>query len=103
MRNDSTVKVGLAQISPVWLQKKQTIEKIINFLERGGHEQCDLIIFGEACLPGYPFWISLTNGAEFNSSVQKEIYAHYVRNSVQIEKGNKHIQLLFLIFTLMGV
>jgi len=36
---------------------------------------------------GYPFWIGLTNGAEWNSSVQKEIHAHYVQNSITIEKG----------------
>ena len=38
-------------------------------------------------LPGYPFWLGLTNGAEFNSTVQKELHAHYLRNSIQIEAG----------------
>ncbi|NOX65618.1 MAG: carbon-nitrogen hydrolase family protein, partial [Chlorobi bacterium] len=47
----------------------------------------ELIVFGEGLLPGYPFWLSLTNGSEFNSTVQKEIHAHYIRNSIQIEAG----------------
>ena len=38
-------------------------------------------------LPGYPFWTSLTNASEWNSKKQKEIHAHYIRNSVTIEKG----------------
>lgn len=87
MNNKSTLKLGLAQISPVWLNKKKTIEKIKKFIIQAGTKKCELIVFGESILPGYPFWLSLTNGSEFNSSVQKEIHAHYIRNSIQIEAG----------------
>ena len=87
MKNEQSLKVGLAQISPVWLDKKRTLEKINDYISRAGKQDCDLVIFGEGLLPGYPFWLSLTNGAEFNSPVHKEIHAHYVRNSVQVEKG----------------
>jgi nitrilase len=31
--------------------------------------------------------LSLTNASEFNSKIQKEIHAHYIRNSIQIEAG----------------
>ena len=81
------LKVALAQISPVWLNVSKTKKKIKSFIAEAGDQQCDLVVFGEGLLPGYPFWLSLTNSAEFNSSVQKEIYAHYVRNSIQIEAG----------------
>ncbi|HAI44238.1 MAG TPA: carbon-nitrogen hydrolase, partial [Maribacter sp.] len=50
-------------------------------------DNCELVVFGEALLPGYPFWVSMTNGAQFDSKVQKEIHAHYIKNSVQIEAG----------------
>jgi nitrilase len=39
-------------------------------------------------LPGYPFWVANTNGAAFNSTLQKEIHRHYVQNSIQVEKGD---------------
>ena len=81
------LKVALAQIAPVWLQKEQTIQKIENAIINAAKEKAELIVFGEALLPGYPFWIGLTNGAAWNSSVQKEIHAHYVQNSITIEKG----------------
>lgn len=87
MQNMNTLKVALAQISPVWLNKSKTLDKIKASLAEAGAKECDLVVFGEGLLPGYPFWLSLTNGAEFNSAVQKEIHAHYVRNSVQIEAG----------------
>ena len=55
-------------------------------------EKCQLVVFGEALLSGYPFWIELTDGARFNSPVQKEIHAHYLKNAIQIEAG--HLQPL---------
>jgi nitrilase len=87
MNTSNFLKVALAQISPIWLDKKQTIEKIKNTIENASKEKAELIVFGEALLPGYPFWIGLTNGATWNSSIQKEIHAHYVQNSITIEKG----------------
>ena len=86
MKNN-LLKVALGQISPVWLNKEKTIEKIQKSIVDASKENCELIVFGEALLPGYPFWVSLTDGAAWDSKVQKEIHAHYVRNSITIEKG----------------
>jgi len=88
MKNDSTLKIGLAQIAPVWLDKEKTLTKIESYVRNAGKEKCELVVFGEALLPGYPFWLSLTNGTAFNSKIQKELHAHYIRNAVQIEKGD---------------
>lgn len=88
MDSNLKLKVAIAQISPVWLNKEKTIEKISHAINDAGKQSCDLITFGEALLPGYPFWVSLTNGADFNSKVQKEIHAHYIRNAVSIQEGN---------------
>jgi nitrilase len=85
---NNLLKVALAQISPVWLDKNKTIEKVKSYIEYAGKQQCNLIAFGEGLLPGYPFWLSLTNGSSFNNKVQKEIHAHYIRNAVQIEAGD---------------
>lgn len=86
--NDELLKVGLCQITPVWLNKEKTILKIIDYLQKAAFEKCDLAAFGECVLPGYPFWIDFTNGAEFNSDIQKEMYAHYLQEAVEIEKGD---------------
>jgi len=84
---DAMLKIGLAQISPVWLNKKLTIEKIKIYISQAGQEGCELLVFGEGLLPGYPFWLSFMDGAEFESKIQKEMYAHYARNAVQVESG----------------
>ncbi len=80
--------VGAAQIAPVWLDRDQTLAKIIDYVEPAADQGCHLVAFGEALLPGYPFWIERTDGARFNSPMQKEIHAHYMHNAVQIEAGH---------------
>ncbi len=82
------LKVGIAQIAPVWLNREQTLEKIIRYTKLAGDDGCQLVAFGEALLPGYPFWIELTDGARFNSRVQKDLHAHYMDQAVQIEAGH---------------
>lgn len=81
------LKVGLAQIAPVWLDKIATLQKIEETIVEAAKNNTELIIFGEALLPGYPFWLAHTNGAAWDLTVNKEIHAHYVRNSIQIETG----------------
>jgi len=82
------LKVGIAQISPVWLNREKTLDKIIQNVNSAAQKGCEFVVFGEALLPGYPFWIELTDGAHFNSPVQKEIHAHYVKNAIQVEAGH---------------
>ena len=84
----TTLKIALAQIAPVWLDKIATLEKIENSIIQAAVEKCELIVFGEALLPGYPFWLALTGGAEWNTTLNKELHAHYVSNSICIEKGD---------------
>lgn len=95
MDNQENLKIGMAQIAPVWLNKEKTIDKIKSYLIDAGNKKCDLLVFGEGILPGYPFWLSFTNGAEFNSTIQKKLYAHYLKNSIQIEKGDL-VEICFL-------
>ena len=80
--------LGIAQIAPVWLNREKTLDKIIAYVHSAAQKGCQLVVFGEALLPGYPFWIELTDGARFNSALQKEIHAHYMQNAVQIEAGH---------------
>ena len=68
---DNTLKIGMAQIAPVWLDKQGTINKVEQSIIEASREGCELIVFGEALLPGYPFWLALTGGAEWDKKVNK--------------------------------
>ena len=85
---EETLNIGLCQVAPYWLNKEKTTHKIIEYLEHAASAECDLAVFGECLLPGYPFWLEHTEGATFNSEVQKEIYAHYLQEAVNISKGD---------------
>ena len=85
---NNTLKIALAQIAPVWLDKKRTLEKVEQSIIDAANEGCELIVFGEGLVPGYPFWLALTGGAEWDTKVNKELHAHYIRNSIQIEAGD---------------
>lgn len=87
-RKNDSLTVGLAQIAPIWLQREQTLQKMAVYAEQAAQEGCELVTFGEALVPGYPFWIERTDGARFNSDVQKEIHAHYMDQAIQIEAGH---------------
>ncbi|HZH01015.1 MAG TPA: nitrilase-related carbon-nitrogen hydrolase, partial [Flavisolibacter sp.] len=82
------LNVAISQIAPVWLNKQKTTAKILAQIEEAGAKDCQLVVFGEGLLPGYPFWVELTDGARFNSKLQKEIYAHYFLQAVQIGEGD---------------
>ncbi len=83
-----TLTIALAQLAPVWLNKKATLRKMEEAIREAARQKANLVCFGETLLPGYPFWLDLTDGARFNSSVQKDIFAHYLREAVSIEAGD---------------
>ena len=86
--SETSIKVGMAQIAPVWLQRDATLDKIVAWIADAADQKCDLIVFGEALVPGYPFWVERTDGAKFESGLQKELFAHYLRQGVCIEDGD---------------
>ncbi len=86
--NIELLTVGLAQIAPVWLNRSKTLEKVKTYVELAAKQGCHLVIFGEALVPGYPFWLELTEGSRFNSPLQKSIFAEYAAQAVQPEAGH---------------
>jgi nitrilase len=83
-----TLTIALGQIAPIWLQRDATLAKVIDWIGKAATENCALVVFGEALVPGYPFWVARTDGAKFESDLQKSLYAHYVDQGVTIENGD---------------
>lgn len=82
------LRVSLAQIAPCWLDKAATLAKVEDFVGQAAGQGSQLVAFGEALLPGYPFWPDLTDGARFESSLQKDLFAHYSSQAVDIDAGD---------------
>lgn len=83
-----TLTVGLAQIAPVWLDREATLAKVVDWIGQAAAAGCGFVAFGEALVPGYPFWIEHTDGARWESALQKDIHAHYLDQAVQVEAGH---------------
>ncbi len=82
------INVALAQIAPIWFDRVATLEKVNQYIVEAAQQKSQLVVFGEALVPGYPFWIERTHGAKFNSELQKNIQAEYAKQAVQIERGD---------------
>ncbi len=80
--------VGLAQVAPIWFRRDETLDKIADCVTLAASNDCQLVVFGEALVPGYPFWIERTDGARFNDPKQKAIHARYLQEGVVIERGD---------------
>lgn len=88
MPSAAPFRVALAQIAPVWLDRAATAAKIVAAIDDAAAQRAKLVVFGEALLPGYPFWVEHTDGARFEDDLQKALYAHYCEQAVVPERGD---------------
>jgi len=88
MASSDKLRVGLAQIAPVWIDKTATIRKVCEKIDAAARAGAGLVCFGEGLVPGYPFWPELTDGAVFDSAKQKRLFSHYSTQAVSIESGD---------------
>lgn len=79
--------VAIAQIAPVWLDRAATLAKIVERVAEASRSGARLVTFGEGILPGYPFWIEHTDGAQFESDLQKQLFSHYTDQAVDLSTG----------------
>lgn len=87
-QDNNLLTIGLAQIAPVWLNRRGTLDKVKAYVQIAADQGCHLVVFAEALVPGYPFWLELTDGARFNSPLQKTISAEYAAQALQPEAGH---------------
>jgi nitrilase len=86
--NRDVIRIALAQIAPVLLDRDATLAKVVQRIEEAAARECRLVAFGEALVPGYPIWLGRTNGARFDAADQKELHALYLEQAVQVKAGH---------------
>lgn len=87
IRDDKLV-VALAQMAPVWFDRERTLEKVISRMIEASDAGANLVAFGEACVPGYPFWLEYSGITAFSSDFHKQFHAEYLQQAVCIERGD---------------
>ncbi|MEM9167290.1 MAG: carbon-nitrogen hydrolase family protein [Planctomycetota bacterium] len=82
------MRIAIGQIGPVLLDRAATLARVVAAVHEAADAGAELIAFGETLVPGYPAWLSRTEGARFDSALQKTIHARYVREAVDLEAGD---------------
>ena len=79
------VKVGVIQDYPVFFDKKKTMDKVEMLVKKYVLEGCQLLVFPESFIPGYPRGFSF--GAKIGSRTEqgRKLYAEYRENSIDLE------------------
>lgn len=79
------VKVGVVQESPVFFDKEKTLEKMEKLILTYKDQGCDLLVFPESFIPGYPRGFSF--GAKVGSRTEegRKLYTTYHKNSFDLE------------------
>ena len=96
-----TVRVALIQDSPVFFDLEETVRKVEKLAEKYAAEGCNLIIFPESFIPGYPRGFDF--GAVIGSRTQegRELYAIYHENSLDLQ--GEHLKRLEKLSKKLGV
>lgn len=98
---DRVVRVAAVQAAPVWLDLEKSLEKAISLIDQAAAQGAELVAFGEAWLPGFPFWIWLgtpawgsdffvelhQNSAEMGGREIQALAAAAKRNKVEVVMG----------------
>ena len=82
MNNHETFIVAAAQATPVFLNRKATLEKACDLIAEASQNGAKLVVFPEAFMPAYPDWVWLVPGGR--QDLLNALYAELVENSVAI-------------------
>jgi nitrilase len=79
------MRIAAANVRPCWGKPDAGAERVVEWIAQAAAEGVDLLAFGETHLGGYPFWVSITDGARWNAPDQKEAFAYYLETAVELE------------------
>ena len=86
------LKVCLIQDSPVFFDIEKTIDKVESLVKTHAKQGCELIVFPESFIPGYPRGFSFGAVVGSRTDEGRKLYADYHKNSLDLE--GKELQRL---------
>lgn len=101
------MRIAAAQAHQAWGRPDEGADRVVDWIGRAAADGVDLLAFGETHLGGYPFWISMTDGARFDASDQKQAYAYYLDAAVEL--GGPQLRMItqaaaeHRVFTYLGI
>jgi predicted amidohydrolase len=85
-RTDSKrVTVAIAQSAPVYLDKRASLAKALDLIQRAAKQGARLVAFGETWLAGYPAWLDVCpSAALWQNPSAKDVFAMLRNNSITV-------------------
>lgn len=79
---DTKIKIAAAQLTPVFLNKEKTVQKVCDAIVEAGKKGAKLIVFPEAFISGYPDWV--WSIPPHKTERLNNLYVKLVKNAVSI-------------------
>ncbi len=79
------IKVAVIQDSPVFFDKEQSLEKVESLTLQYAQKGCELIVFPESFIPGYPRGFSFGAVVGRRTLEGRKLYATYHQNSIDLK------------------
>ncbi len=80
---DKKVKVAVAHVAPIMLDKRRTLSKISEYVSNAARAGAQLVVFGEGFVPGFPVWNMLYAPVD-----QHGFYQSLFENAVEIPSSD---------------
>ncbi len=78
----NTIRVAAAQVTPIFLDKTNTIKKACEVIIEAGKHGAKLIVFPEAFVSGYPDWVWLIPNNK--GAILNKLYVELIDNSISV-------------------
>jgi nitrilase len=79
------VKVCVVQDSPIFFDKEKTMSKVEELTKEYAKQGCELIVFPESFIPGYPRGFSFGAKVGSRTTEGRKLYSEYYKNSLDVE------------------
>ena len=82
------VKVCLIQDSPIFFDKEETLAKMERLVAHYSSQGCELIVFPESFIPGYPRGFSFGAVVGSRTNEGRALYTQYYKNSIDLQSDD---------------
>lgn len=87
------VRAAAIQATPLFLDKRRTIEKFADLIESAGREGAQFVVTPETGIPGYPYWRGSFGFTDASTAKDwRDTVLAYYRESVSIERDLAPLQ-----------
>ena len=82
------IKIAVVQATPYFFDNKRTLEKMEALVKKCSQQNCDVALFPESFLPGYPRGMTFGTAVGSRSEKGRKLWKMYLDNSIEVGDPN---------------